>query len=50
MFECAIQIDPKDDVAHYRLVNLNRNKGNVYDAKEQIDLYLNTSRSKTKWK
>jgi hypothetical protein len=40
MFERAIQIDPSDYVAHYRLAGLYRQSGKLNEAKEQVALCL----------
>ncbi len=48
MLERAIQIDPTNDVAHYRLATLYRESGRVDEAKEQVNLYLKYKQMKDK--
>lgn len=48
MFERAVQIDPTNDVAHYRLATLYRKAGHVDQAKEQVQLYLKYKQMKDK--
>ena len=48
MFEHAIQIDPTNDVAHYRLATLYRKQGRIEDAKQQVQLYLKYKQMKDK--
>lgn len=40
MLERAIEIDPANDVAHYRLATLYRETGKMDEAKQQLALYL----------
>jgi hypothetical protein len=50
MFERAVQIDPTDYVAHYRLSTLYREAGNESAAKEQVAEYLKYKGMKDKLK
>ena len=40
LLERAVQIDPSNDVAHFRLSTLYRKQGKTDEAKEQVELYL----------
>ena len=40
LLERAVQIDPSNYVAHYRLGTLYRQQGKIDEAKKQVDLYL----------
>jgi Tfp pilus assembly protein PilF len=48
LFERAVQIDPTNDVAHYRLATLYRKAGRIDEAKQQVDLYLKYKQMKDK--
>ena len=50
MFERAVQIDPTDYVAHYRLSTLYREAGNESAAKQQVAEYLKYKQMKDKLK
>jgi tetratricopeptide (TPR) repeat protein len=39
MLEETVKLDPTNDVAHYRLGNLYRQKGKIEDAKREVELY-----------
>jgi Tfp pilus assembly protein PilF len=46
MFEKATEIDPTNDVAHYRLATLYRQAGKTDEAKQQVALYLKYKKMK----
>lgn len=48
LFERAIQIDPTNEVAHYRLATLYRKAGRTDDAKKQVELYVKYRQMKDK--
>lgn len=48
MFEHAIQIDPTNYVAHYRLASLYRQEGKTDEAKQQVQDYLKYKQMKDK--
>ncbi len=48
MFEHAIQIDPTNSVAHYRLAALYRQEGKTDEAKQQVQDYLKYKQMKDK--
>jgi len=39
LLEQSVQLEPTNDVAHYRLATLYRNAGRVEDAKREVELY-----------
>jgi Tfp pilus assembly protein PilF len=48
MFERAIQIDPTNYLAHYRLGTLYRQEGNTEEAKQQVAEYQRYKQMKAK--
>jgi Tfp pilus assembly protein PilF len=48
MFERAIQIDPTNYIAHYRLGTLYRQAGKADEAKQQVAEYLKYKQMKDK--
>jgi cytochrome c-type biogenesis protein CcmH/NrfG len=39
LLEHAVEIDPTDEIAHYRLSTLDRQQGKMEDAKRELDEY-----------
>jgi Tfp pilus assembly protein PilF len=48
MFEKAIQIDPTNYLAHYRLAALYRQEGKIEEAKQQVAEYQKYKQMKAK--
>jgi cytochrome c-type biogenesis protein CcmH/NrfG len=48
MFERAVQIDPTNYVAHYRLASMYREQGKTDEAKQQVAEYLKYKQMKEK--